>query len=263
MDIEKHRNNREEERRLEYKVRYASVSKEGDRRYNEDSTLILTGNGQYVFALADGLGGQGNGKMASETVIQAVQHIFEQEDNRLQAQSFTEKAFQKAQKTICAKKVGNEYGDMMTTLVLLHIGDEICWGHIGDSRLYYFKENQLVSQTLDHSVPQILVYADEITYDEIRHHPDRNRLLRAMGKEWDRGDEFVLSEPINPQGGQAFLLCSDGFWEYIVEEQMQNLLEKASSVEEWLSKMEQEVQKNGAGYNMDNFSAVAVWITNE
>lgn len=245
---------------MEYKVRYASLSEEGDRSYNEDGTLELEQQGEYLFALADGLGGQGNGQIASETVLQSVGEFFVRRQERSEEEPFVQEAFRYAQQQLCEKKAGNAYGDMMTTLVLLYLGEQICWGHIGDSRSYYFKEGRLVSQTLDHSVPQVLVYANEITPEEIRYHPDRNRLLKAMGKVWERGDEFVLSEPVELEGKQVFLLCSDGFWEHIVEERMEFLLAQSESPENWLHLMEQEIQANGQGHNMDNYSAVAVWI---
>ena len=93
------------------------------------------------------------------------------------------------------------------------------WGHVGDSRLYYFKNGRIVKRTLDHSVPQMLVAAGEIDEKEIRHHPDRNRLVRVMGMEWDE-PKYQVSEPMPEEPGQAFLLCSDGFWENIEEEQI-------------------------------------------
>ena len=65
----------------------------------------------------------------------------------------------------------------------------------------------------------MLVAAGEIDEKEIRHHPDRNRLVRVMGMEWDE-PKYQVSEPMPEEPGQAFLLCSDGFWENIEEEQI-------------------------------------------
>ena len=113
-------------------------------------------------------------------------------------------------------------------------------------------------RTLDHSVPQMLVKSGEIKESEIRNHPDRNRLLRALGLETDR-QLYELQEPYPLRKCQAFLLCSDGFWELIEEEKMCSFLKKAESADEWLRLMNEEVQKNGAGKNMDNNSAIAVW----
>lgn len=77
------------------------------------------------------------------------------------------------------------------------------WGHVGDSRLYYFKNGKIVKRTLDHSVPQMLVARGEIDEKEIRHHPDRNRLVRVMGMEWDE-PKYQVSEPMPEEPDRHF-----------------------------------------------------------
>jgi serine/threonine protein phosphatase PrpC len=79
-----------------------------------------------------------------------------------------------------------------------------------------------------------------------------------LGTDWEK-PEFELQKPISLKKCQAFLLCSDGFWELIEEETMSALLSCSSSVDEWLAKMIEEVKRNGQTKNMDNFSAIAVW----
>ena len=131
-------------------------------------------------------------------------------------------------------------------------------GHIGDSRGYVFYKNKVKTRTLDHSIPQMLVLAKEIKEDMIRNHPDRNMLLRVMGVEWDE-IMYELMQPISLKKCQAFLLCSDGFWELIDEKEMSTQLRKSNSVEEWLDNMVKIVENNGKYKNMDNYSAIAVW----
>ena len=133
------------------------------------------------------------------------------------------------------------------------------WGHIGDTRLYMFNKNKIVTRTLDHSVPQMLVFAGELKEKKIRKHPDRNRLLRVLGArnvdlKVDYSSEYLIEEC------QAFLMCTDGFWECITEKKMMKFLKKSKDVNEWLDMMVKEVQKNGKGTNMDNNSAIAVWV---
>ncbi|MDF2889612.1 MAG: serine/threonine-protein phosphatase, partial [Lacrimispora sp.] len=70
---------------------------------------------------------------------------------------------------------------------------------------------------------------------------------------------YQLSEEVKEEGRQAFLLCSDGFWELIEEKKMEKTLKASSSPEEWLSLMKTIVLKNGKYADMDNYSAVAVW----
>ena len=71
---------------------------------------------------------------------------------------------------------------------------------------------------------------------------------------------YELSAPIPLKKCQAFLLCSDGFWELIEEKAMCESLKRAASVEAWLKEMAETVRKNGESRNMDNFSAIAVWL---
>ena len=104
----------------------------------------------------------------------------------------------------------------------------------------------------------MLVLARDIKEKQIRNHPDRNRLLRVMGIEWEK-PMYELAEPKKLGDYQAFLLCSDGFWELIDEKQMGKLLKSSSTVEEWMQSMVQVVRSNGTGKNMDNYTAIALW----
>ena len=105
----------------------------------------------------------------------------------------------------------------------------------------------------------MLVFSKEIKENEIRNHPDRNILLRVMGIEWDE-PMYEIMKPIALKKDRAFLLCSDGFWELIEEDRMCALLEKAESVDDWVNSMAQTVKNNGANRNMDNYSAIAIWV---
>lgn len=237
-------------------VSYASISQKGDREYNEDSVQILKSGDDFLFGLADGLGGHGNGDVASQTALAALAG-WESDD----ICSSVAACFERAQRAVLDRKASDEnIRKMMTTMVLLEIEhNKILWGHVGDSRLYYFLDGKLECRTLDHSVPQILVSTGEIDETQIRHHPDRNRILRSIGTEWDK-PSYQLGEPLECQGKQQLLLCSDGFWEHIVEEEMERTLQHSLSPRQWLRKMERIVRKNGHEYDMDNYSAVAVWL---
>ena len=111
---------------------------------------------------------------------------------------------------------------------------------------------------MDHSVPQMLFNTGTIREKQIRHHEDRNRLTRVLGSDEENSKPFItIQEPRNEDA--AFLLCSDGFWENIEEEQMEACLQKSANPHEWLERMEKIVVKNGRGTNMDNYSAIVVF----
>lgn len=239
-------------------ITYKIISRIGSRPVNEDCTGMHQQGADYGFFLADGLGGHGKGDIASKTAVEQAIMQFEAGGGSKESMKAV---FEAGQAGVLEQQriAGNSHG-MKTTMTALFVGQKnILWGHIGDSRIYYFQNEKLVSRTMDHSVPQMLVAAGEIKEKEIRHHPDRNRLLRVMGVEWER-PMYQLSEPIARKGKQAFLMCSDGFWELVDEKEMAILLKRAGSVGQWLDDMECLVKKHGAGTNMDNYSAVAVWV---
>lgn len=235
------------------------LSKPGEREYNEDYAGTERNGDVFCFVLADGLGGHGGGDEASRLVAEYILNDFKEHGEV--SEEYLKKCFEESQKILLEEQERqNRVMEMKTTLVILLVdGYSIQWGHIGDSRLYYFKDKKLKQHTLDHSVPQMLMAAGEIKEKDIRFHPDRNRLLRVMGTEWN-SPKYKLEELLKRQGKEVFLLCSDGFWEWINEKSMQAALRKAKSPGEWLERMEKEILKNGTGKGMDNYSAIAVFL---
>lgn len=243
-------------------ITYFLLTQPGDRDNNEDNIGMYQAGTDYCFVLADGLGGHGSGEVASEIAVKEMISAFAEKGSA--SEECLKTAFWNAENAIIRRQRGDRSCmDMKTTCVALLIGKEtVQWGHVGDSRLYYFKNGKLLQRTLDHSVPQLLAAAGQIREKEIRHHPDRNRLLRVMGIEWEDA-RFELSDVGTREGRQAFLLCSDGFWELIDEKKMESTLKKATSPESWLESMEEIVRKNGRGKNMDNYSAIGIMIDRE
>ncbi|MDO5346295.1 MAG: protein phosphatase 2C domain-containing protein [Lachnospiraceae bacterium] len=236
---------------------YAMKSKPGDRPYNEDRMQMCDLGGEQLFALADGLGGMKNGELASSIAIRSVIGRFRWD----RAPGFLEHAMETAQNAVFygQEKYPGASG-MSTTLALLHLrGKTVRWAHIGDTRIYMFRKNKLLYQTEDHSVPQMLVKQGEITAAQIRHHPDRNRLIRTLGQQWS-GQGYAVSRPVEIEAGDAFLLCSDGFWEEIEEQEMARRLRRSGNVARWLEQMTEIAEENGRTVNMDNYSAICVRI---
>ena len=233
------------------------VTHVGNREYNEDSVACIESNGNYCFVVADGLGGHGKGEVASQKVVEVFQREFKSNN---EDEKFLATAFTNAQNEVLAAQLaeGSKF-EMKTTAVCLSMINDMCqWGHIGDSRLYIFNKNKIKLRTLDHSVPQMLALSGEIKEKHIATHPDRNRLLRVIGVEWD-SPRYELSEVLSLTECEAFLICTDGFWELIEHKKMSGLLKKSKSVDEWLSLMTAEVERNGQGQDMDNYTAIAVW----
>lgn len=239
-------------------ISYAMRTRPGGRERNEDAILMKEKEGTYAFVLADGLGGHGRGDAASALVTDQAIQIFLRAGKK---EEYLDLAFTNAQGRLLQQK--QEMGissEMKSTMVLLQLTENYArWAHIGDSRLYYFENKKIVKRTLDHSVPQMLVFGGEIKEEEIRHHVDRNKVLRVLGTPWE-GKSYEVSQSVPLHEDQAFLLCSDGFWELITEKEMEKTLKQSKSVAQWLQKMEKIVEKNGTGQDMDNYSAICVYI---
>ena len=240
-------------------IEYAMYTDQGGREINEDSVGSFQNGDNRCFILCDGLGGHGLGDVASSLAVDTFKNSFFKTDDMV---NFLGQTFITAQeKLLSEQKRRNAEKKMKTTVTALVTDDKTAYiGHIGDSRVYVFHRNKVLKRTLDHSIPQMLVISKEIKESEIRNHPDRNILLRVMGIEWEE-PMYELMIPIPLKKCQAFLLCSDGFWELIEEKKMCELLKKSRSVKEWLDSMVSIVKTNGIGRSMDNNSAIAVWCT--
>lgn len=238
---------------------YEILTSPGERDHNEDYTGAEKNGEAYCFVLADGLGGHGGGDEASRLVSEYILDDFAR--NGEVSQAYLKKCFEESQRLLLEEQVKRKRTmEMMSTLVVLLADSRtIQWGHIGDSRLYYFMNKKMKLRTLDHSVPQMLVAAGKLKEKKIRGHADRNRLLRVMGTEWDT-PQYELAQPEERVGGEAFLLCTDGFWEWIEEKAMQSALKKSMYPAEWLALMEKAICRRGSGKNMDNYSAIAVFL---
>jgi len=218
--------------------------------------------GSGCWVLADGLGGHRGGATAARMAVDAVLASF-QEDPRVSQTALATHIDRANRAVIDRQQTEPELASMRTTVVaLLASADAAVWAHCGDSRLYNFS-GKTCERTRDHSVPQRLADAGEIPEEQIRFHEDRNRLLRSLGGRPDTQAEFGQLQGTHRAGthrvGDAFLLASDGFWEWVTESEMQEDRRSAWGPEGWLKKMEARLKGKATAEN-DNYSAIAVLV---
>jgi serine/threonine protein phosphatase PrpC len=164
------------------------------------------------------------------------------------------------------RRDGEALADMHTTVVALFIdfdAAEALWGHVGDSRLYVFRDGQMLAHTRDHSLVQSLVESGLLSNDQMRTHPRRSELHSALGTDPQSLRVTTATRPWALRPGDVFLLCTDGLWEYVDEAELAASLARANNPSAWLANLEQLVLRNANAQHKpghDNFSGIAVWF---
>lgn len=226
---------------------------------NEDACDYWVTSNLSCCVLSDGLGGHFGGDVASQLVVSSAHEKFNQQPE-CSAQAI-ELLLHVADDAIVREQQKNkELKDMRATAVIL-IVDAInhlaTWGHIGDSRLYCFRKERIISQTRDHSISQSMVDAGYLKQEELRASPIRNQLYAALGN-GDRSEAEILPAKFSIQDEDVFLMCSDGLWECVDEHEMEWMLKLAPSASGWLAALEKQVLLRG-NQKQDNYSAIALW----
>jgi serine/threonine protein phosphatase PrpC len=237
------------------------LSNPGGRERNEDAYGFWTGDGCTFCVVSDGAGGHGGGDVASKLAVRVILAALQESPDCSSAA--VDAALTAAHRAIVAQQ-GTEgpLSGMRATATVLAVDTvhhAAVWGHVGDTRLYCFRGRRVVAQTKDHSVVQKMVDAGYLAQNALRESLQRSRLFAALG----HNEDFVATVERTPfpiAGGDAFLLCSDGFWEYIDETAMVEALAQNKTPADWLRVMEREVVLRG-GPEQDNFSALAVWCS--
>lgn len=233
-----------------------TYSNKGGKQANEDYLDYYTDQDKSIFVLADGLGAHGNGDLASSQVVRSIltslkeRLVFNPEDLR--------DAFAKANEELIRDQDNKNLPNMKTTAVALAISDnKAVWGHLGDSRLYYISNNELSAVTKDHSVSYKKYRMGEISYRDINTDDDRSSLLGAFGNR-ERCIPELIDMPLVIKQGDAFLLCSDGFWEYVYDEEILIDFLKSDTPKQWAEHMLLRHIQRTKPMN-DNYSLIAVF----
>jgi serine/threonine protein phosphatase PrpC len=239
-------------------LKISVLSKPGSRSTNEDAFGVWSNAHACFCVMSDGAGGHSGGGVASKLAVKEVlEWFYRTPDPAAEALAAALKTANDA--IVDAQRGCSEVSDMRATVLVVAfdtVRSMARWAHIGDTRLYCFRRQRIVAQTRDHSVVQSMVDAGYLEPENLRTAPRRNALLAALG-DAETFEPSVESRQFPVRDGDVFLLCTDGFWEYLDESQMESALQMADSPEAWLRQLERQVLERGRA-NQDNYSALVV-----
>ena len=225
----------------------AAVSHVGKiRSNNQDSGYA----GTHLFLVADGMGGHAGGDVASAIATKRIAEADVEYSSPEEAETALQSALIAAN-GLLAETVfeHNELTGMGTTVSgLVRVGDKVVLAHIGDSRIYRFRDGKLEQLSSDHTFVQRLVDSGRITPEEAAVHPRRSVLMRVLG-DVDASPE-IDTAIVETRPGDRWLLCSDGLSSYVSEEKITAILKTVRTAQGAADRLVKESLDHGAPDNV-------------
>ena len=224
------------------------------RATNQDSHSLDDPQGRF-FIVADGMGGHAGGEEASKIATEQIRtHLETYWDNQdISSQKLLEDAIDKANKSILDDQVEHpERKDMGTTVVVTIFRERPWCAHVGDSRLYRWRNSTLEQVTQDHTWVSLAIKSGEISKEQAKLHPWRHVLSQCLG----RKDLYKIElQELDIQSGDILLMCSDGLTEEVPDEKIQDLLSECESCEQAAEKLIETAKEAGGS---DNITVILV-----
>ena len=230
------------------------------RQHNEDNYLVATHRG--LWAVADGMGGQGHGQEASQLAVQSLVKYICGTLNSKQMPSeallpLLIEGVKYANRMVNQRNQERrtEMGTTMTATLVVYTTAYVA--HVGDSRLYLYRPAKGLSQiTQDHSMVAALVAAGVNQPEDIYTHPMRNLIYRFLG---EKSTMEVDASTVSLAAGDILLLCSDGLWEMVRDRQIAAIL--TTPMPDPSGTAHALIQAALAGGGVDNVSAIVVQVS--
>ncbi len=235
------------------------------RQSNEDSMVSVLPEDPRVmeskgalFIVADGLGGHTRGELAGQLAVNTIRDAYYQQESASPLTALR-LAIEQANKSLYEKNLAEspqmEHDKMMGTTCVAAVvrGDTLYVANVGDSRVYIIRGGQARQVSLDHSVVARLVREGELTREQASNHPDRNKIYRCLGAH-DVVETDTFSEKL--QAGDSLLLCTDGLWELVADEDLAGIVQQDAPQGSVLRLIERANELGGK----DNITATVVHI---
>ena len=194
------------------------------RDHNEDNYLA----DERLFAVADGVGGHKAGEVASQMAADVVSRVYY--EAQAAPGEALRRAVEEANRLIfkAAAEDAAKHGMGTTCTALALCGGRAYAAHVGDSRLYMLRAGQLYQLSEDHSAVNEMVKMGLITKEQARTHEDKNVILRALGTSPEV--EVSTVEPFDVSAGDRFLLCSDGLYDLVLDDEIAAVLNESADI---------------------------------
>ncbi len=242
------------------RIRISGCSLIGARSHNEDVVRHGSTPQGHFAVVADGAGGHRRGAEAAHRAADCMERLLRDGGLEFTPASLTTMVRQ-AHRVLLAHQDGTASElRMHSTVVTLWIdasGEHALWTHVGDSRLYRVRQQRTDVVTADDSVVQRMVKLGLISLEQAAHHPQKNQLVAALGIDGEVDPHTVVRQ-VEVLEGDAFLLCTDGWWEGLDDQALRGSLAQALAPEDWLDSMRTRIEARKLP-RQDNFSAIAVW----
>ncbi len=235
------------------------------RENNEDAIDVKTFPDMIICLVADGMGGQAAGEVASKRAVEIVPRELKKYLSGVvsndESKTIIRRAIVQANEEILAMSaLERDLKNMGTTVVLTiwRKGSSVIYvSGLGDSRVYLIRGRKIEQLTVDHSIAQALVEAKTISASEARTHRYRHYLWKYLGsKEVGEGPEVKV---VSLQAGDRFLLCSDGLNGVVPDDQLLAILREETDMQHCADRLGQVALDSGS---KDNVSCITIEVVN-
>ena len=230
----------------------------GGRKINQDRMGYSFTRDALLLVLADGMGGHLHGEIAAQLSLQVISQHFQQQATPYvkRPERFLEEAFLAAHDAILRYQADNGLPESPRTTVVACLvqHNSAIWAHCGDSRLYWLRRGQVLGRTRDHSHIEHLISRGLADPAERASHPDRNKLYNCIGA--SSPPKIEVSRQASLQPGDVLMLCSDGLWAMLSDEEITHRLSTQTivrAVPELIA-----MATTIAGERSDNTTALAI-----
>jgi len=228
-------------------------SKQGKNKLNQDSILqIKSENEIYLFAIADGMGGEKGGNIASNYSLNIVQELFN-DNNQISMKDIFKFTSEKLKKLA---KVLPEYSNMATTLTICIIKNHTAYiGHVGDCRIYHLRDKGIMSRTKDQTEVQKLLDDKILTKSLAKNYHRKNILLSLLSASINYN---LQEDKFDVMNGDRILLLSDGVYNVLKNKiYIRDLSIKSLTINDLLYNIEEAVEKEKI---IDDYSCIGIEI---